>query len=140
MRSALSITPRRTPAGANHGKLTSSDQFQNKGRGIQGCRCQHVTSKTGLLASVAAVSVDDDILVMTNEGMVIRMYAFDISEFSRTAAGVKIMRLNEGAKIVGFSPATQFKEEEEEQSDIEKVDEIIENMPELQSEINMDNE
>ena len=93
------------------GKRSPFDDFRTmKNRGGSGVACHKMTEKTGLLASVAAVSEDDDILLITDEGTMIRTSVASIPVHSRATGGVIVMRLSDGAKIVTF--ARVEKEEE----------------------------
>jgi DNA gyrase subunit A len=93
------------------GKRSPFDDFRTmKNRGGSGVACHKMTDKTGRLASVAAVSEDDDILLITDEGTMIRTSVASIPVHSRATGGVIVMRLCEGAKIVTF--ARVEKEEE----------------------------
>ena len=86
------------------GKRTDFDDFRRMAhRGGRGVACQKVTEKTGEVASVCAVSDEDDVMLITDNGIIIRVHADGISSYSRTAAGVRMMRLDEGAKIVRFT-------------------------------------
>ncbi len=86
-----------------YGKRTPDTDFENKGRGIQGVRCHNVTEKTGKLAGIAVVGNDEDILIISSDGNVIRTPASGIPHYSRTAGGVIIMRMAKDAKVIGFS-------------------------------------
>ncbi len=81
-------------------------------RGGKGVACQKVTEETGRVASIAAVSEEDDVMLITNNGIIIRVHADGISSYSRTAKGVRIMRLDEGALIVRFTVAQRDDETE----------------------------
>ena len=82
------------------GKRTEFSDFREmKNRGGRGVSCQHITDKTGKLASIITVSEDDDIMLITNEGTIIRTSVSGINVYSRTATGVIIMRLDEGSYI-----------------------------------------
>ena len=82
------------------GKRTSFSDFREmKHRGGKGVTCQNVNEKTGKLASIITVSDDDDIMLITNEGTIIRTSVSSINVYSRTATGVIIMRLNDGHTI-----------------------------------------
>ena len=82
------------------GKRTEFSDFREmKNRGGRGVSCQHITEKTGKLASIITVSEDDDIMLITNEGTIIRTSVSGINVYSRTATGVIIMRLDEGSYI-----------------------------------------
>ncbi len=109
------------------GKRTRFDDFrQMKHRGGRGVACHNITEKTGKLASVIAVYDDDDIMLITNEGTIIRTSVSGINVYSRTATGVIIMRLADGAYINNI--ARLEKAEEIEQESVE-VDKEIESMP-----------
>ncbi len=86
------------------GKQTSFDDFREmKNRGGMGVCCQHITDKTGCLAAVASVKCGDDIMIIANDGTIIRTPVDGINQYSRTATGVIIMRPKDGAKIVTFA-------------------------------------
>ena len=109
------------------GKRTSFEDFrQMKHRGGRGVTCHNITEKTGKLSTVITVAEDDDIMLITNEGTIIRTNVESINVYSRTAAGVIIMRLAEGNVIINVARL-------EKEEDIEKesllVDEEIKNAP-----------
>ena len=109
------------------GKRTSFDDFrQMKHRGGKGVSCQNITEKTGKLATVITVSEDDDIMLITNEGTIIRTSVASINVYSRTATGVIVMRLADGSYINNV--ARLEKTEEIERESLE-VDEEIARMP-----------
>lgn len=68
------------------GKRVEPSQYEAKGRAIQGVLCHRLSDKTGKLCSVAAATDDDDIMIITNEGTLIRTPVADIPVYSRTAA------------------------------------------------------
>ena len=87
-----------------YGKRTDFDDFRVMlHRGGMGVTCQNLTEKTGKLASIAAVSEDDDIMIITSDGTIIRTPANDINCYSRTATGVIVMRPKEGSLIYNFT-------------------------------------
>ena len=105
------------------GKRSPFDDFRTmKNRGGSGVACHKMTDKTGRLASVAAVSEDDDILLITDEGTMIRTSVASIPVHSRATGGVIVMRLSEEAKIVTFARV----EKEEEIAEIAEVAEVTE--------------
>ena len=76
-----------------------------------------------MLAGIAAVYEDDDVMLITNTGMIIRTRAAEISIYSRTATGVRVMRLgNEGMKIVSFTRVDKQQEVEQDSSLEEATD------------------
>ena len=97
-----------------YGKRTPFDDFRVKGRGGMGVTCHNLTDKTGLLAGIASVDDNDDLMMITNAGTIIRTPVSQINTYSRTAAGVIVMRLGEGQTLVGF---TKVAHEEQEASD-----------------------
>ncbi len=88
----------------------SGERTQTQSRGGKGMTAYGVTEKTGRLAGVQIVSDDDDLMVIENTGVVIRMQVSDINIYGRTAQGVKVMRLDEGSKVISIEC---FEREEE---------------------------
>ena len=87
-----------------YGKLSPFDDFREmKNRGGRGVTCQNTEGKYGALAGIASVSEDDDIMLITNLGQLIRTPAAEIRKCSRSAGGVIIMRLSEGQFIANFT-------------------------------------
>ena len=108
------------------GKRTNFSDFrQMKNRGGKGVTCQNINEKTGKLASIITVSEDDDIMLITNEGTIIRTSVSGINVYSRTATGVIVMRLSEGSFINNVARLEKAEEIEEASEAIEK--EIAEN-------------
>ncbi len=97
-----------------YGKRTPFEEFRVKGRGGLGVTCHNLTDKTGLLAGIAAVTVDDDLMMITNLGTIIRTPVSQVNTYSRTAAGVIVMRLGEGQSLAGFSLVAHEEVEAEE--------------------------
>lgn len=96
------------------GKRNDFDCFSAHSRGTMGVICHKLTAKTGELAGIAAVSEDDDIMIITNEGTIIRMAVSGIPVYgSGSTSGVIVMRLDDDAKIVNFAVTESEKEEEE---------------------------
>ena len=94
-----------------YGKRSPFSDFNAHTRGGKGVTVHNITDKTGKLAAISAVSEKDDIVVITDDGITIRVHASDISEYSRTAAGVRIMKLSEGSRIVNFANVGNDEEE-----------------------------
>ena len=80
-------------------RVDFSDFRLMKNRGGKGVTCQNITDKTGKLASIITVDDDDDIMIITNDGTIIRTSVSGINVYSRTATGVILMRLGEGCYI-----------------------------------------
>lgn len=100
-----------------YGKRSSVSEFPIHNRGGKGITCHKVSDKVGLLAGIAAVDENDDVMLITNTGMIIRTRAEEISVYSRTASGVRVMRLaDEGMKIVSFTRVDKQEDDAEEQA------------------------
>ena len=109
------------------GKRTQFDDFREmKHRGGKGVACHKISDKTGKLASIVTVSDDDDIMLITNEGTIIRTSVSGINVYSRTASGVIIMRLAEDSVIKKVARLEKQEEIDAESAEIEKE---IENTP-----------
>ena len=109
------------------GKRTEFSDFREmKHRGGKGVTCHNITEKTGKLASIIAVAPDDDIMLITNDGTIIRTSVSGINVYSRTAGGVIIMRLGEDACINNVARIEPEEEIEKQSAEVEKE---IENMP-----------
>lgn len=86
-----------------YGKRTSATEYPTKGRGGKGIKTVNITDKNGHLAGIATVSGNEDIMVMTDTGVIIRTAVDNISQTGRATQGVKVMRLDNSARIVTFA-------------------------------------
>ncbi len=105
------------------GKRTSLDEYKVQTRGGKGVTSYKISEKTGNVAGIHIVDDSNDIMLITSEGVIIRMAAADINTFGRVTKGVTMMRLNEGVKIVGVA-LTEHAEPEEEATE-EKPEEVV---------------
>ncbi|MBQ2743834.1 MAG: DNA gyrase subunit A [Oscillospiraceae bacterium] len=109
-----------------YGKLSEFDEFRlMKNRGGKGVAAHKISDKTGKLTSIATVDENDDLMLITNEGTIIRIPVGGINTYSRTAGGVIVMRLADGAKIVNFAKVEAADEDEIEA--VEAVEETVTN-------------
>ena len=109
-----------------YGKRTPYSDFREmKHRGGLGVTAHNLTEKTGKLCSIASVDDDDDLMMITDAGTIIRTPVCGVPSYSRTASGVIMMRLSEGQTLVNF---TKVKREEESLEDSENVEGSTENM------------
>ena len=114
------------------GKLTEFDDFREmKSRGGMGVACHKLSEKTGKLAGIEAVELDEDLMLITVDGTIIRVRVEDIPTYSRTAGGVIIMR---GGKVVNFTAVKKSDEKEEEDVEENPDETEIETLPETESE------
>ncbi len=99
-----------------YGKRTDMDEYIRsdgpQNRGGYGLKGYNVTEKTGPIAGVKVVSDDDDLLIINDAGVIIRMAVSGISTYGRAAQGVKVMNLAEGMKVISIA-RTDHEEEEE---------------------------
>ena len=113
------------------GKRSDFSEFRTMlHRGGVGVTCHRISDKTGDVASIATVGEDDDIMVITNDGTIIRTPVSGIPVYSRSAGGVIVMRLSEDSSIVTFA---RIEKEEEIEAEAEKAEEKNKNAPAVQS-------
>ena len=123
------------------GKRTDFDDFRTmKNRGGGGVTCHKLGDKTGKLASIASVEEDDDLMIITNDGTIIRTPVSGIPTYSRTAGGVIVMRLSEGASIMTFTKVKSEKELEAETEQAEATAATVTPIAELPETEENDNE
>ncbi|WP_297079590.1 DNA gyrase subunit A [uncultured Enterococcus sp.] len=83
-----------------YGKRTASQEYPIKGRGGKGIKTANITEKNGPLTGLATVSGDEDILMITNKGVIIRFNVASVSQTGRSTLGVRLMKMENGAKVV----------------------------------------
>jgi len=105
-----------------YGKRTEIDEFRVQSRGGKGILAMRLTERTGLLAAQLLVRDDEDIMLITDDGTIIRMPVSDISVIGRVSQGVRVMRVEGESRIVGVT-ATEREEESEETEEIAEADE-----------------
>ena len=81
------------------GKRTSIDEFKVQNRGGKGVKCYKITSKTGNIVGVKAVNEDNEIMMITTEGIIIRTMCNQISELGRITSGVKLMDIDKDSDV-----------------------------------------
>lgn len=102
------------------GKRTSISEFTCQNRGGKGVKCYKITEKTGNVVGAKAVNEESEIMIITTEGIIIRLQCSDISIFGRITSGVKLMNLQEGITVASVAKVREKEEEagkEEENSD-----------------------
>ncbi len=92
---------------SGHGKRTKLDLFHKQGRGGMGVRGMKITAKRGAVVGAFCVTDDDELLVFSSAGNIIRMQASEISTQGRDATGVRVARLGEGEAIVAVAPVLE---------------------------------
>ena len=94
------------------GKRTVATEYPTKGRGGKGMKTAKITEKNGSLAGLMTVKGDEDLMIITDTGVMIRTNVANISETGRSTMGVKVMRLDQDAKIVTFTTVSAEEKEE----------------------------
>lgn len=99
-----------------YGKRTDFDKFTTHRRGGKGMRAHKINEKTGLLASIRSVDESEDLIIMSSDGVIIRVRIKDIPEYSRQSGGVRLMRFADGVKVLNVAVL-----EEDDSDDIKTV-------------------
>ena len=105
----LSITEK------GYGKRTAVEEYSVHGRGGLGMKNYNITEKTGHVADVKMVSPGDDILVISNDGTIIRLAADSVSQLSRATQGVRVMRVLPGSRVISMEKTEPESEESSEE-------------------------
>ena len=95
-----------------YGKRTVATEYPTKGRAGKGMKTANITDKNGRLAGLLTVKGDEDLMVITDTGVMIRTNVANISQTGRSTMGVKVMRLDENAKIVTSTTVAAAEKEE----------------------------
>ena len=100
-----------------YGKRTPIEEYIRSGgepqhRGGFGLKGYQITEKTGKAAGIKTVSEEDDIMIISDDGTIIRMAADDVNIYSRTAQGVRVMRVSPGSKVISLTRVEKEMEEE----------------------------
>ena len=101
------------------GKRTSISEFTCQNRGGKGVKCYKITEKTGNVIGAKAVNEENEIMMITTEGIIIRLQCSDISILGRITSGVKLINLSDGVTVASFAKVRE-KEEEKDKEDKEK--------------------
>ena len=99
-----------------YGKRTEIDEFRTQTRGGKGIMAMRLTEKTGLMAAQLLVDEDEDVMLITDDGTIIRMPVSGISVIGRVSQGVRVMRVEGESRIVGVT-ATEREEEQAEDTE-----------------------
>ena len=101
-----------------YGKKTDLEEFKIQNRGGKGLFGYKITEKTGDVAGLGIVNDDNDVMIITSDGVIIRTAVDEISKFGRTTQGVRVMRLADDVKVVSIT-TTDKEEENDEINDAE---------------------
>ena len=106
------------------GKRTSMSEFSVQNRGGKGVKCYKITEKTGNVVGVKAVNDDNEVMMITTEGIIIRISCSDISILGRITSGVKLMNLDEKVSVASIAKVRE-KEDKTEGNEQEEAEEEI---------------
>ncbi len=95
-----------------YGKRTAADEYREQTRGGIGARTMNITEKTGKLVSLLAVHSHEDIMLINDSNVIIRMNSDEISVFGRSAQGVRLMRMEQGGRVVGAAKLPPMEEDD----------------------------
>ena len=110
-----------------YGKRTEFDDFRiMKNRGGSGVCAHNISDKTGLLAGIASVSEEDDVMIITDQGQIVRTHIANIPVYSRSASGVIVMRLADGQSVVNFTKLAREEEKDDEPAETVEAVEVAE--------------
>ena len=105
------------------GKRTSMSEFSVQNRGGQGVKCYKITEKTGNVVGVKAVNDDNEVMMITTEGIIIRIACSDISILGRITSGVKLMNLDEKVSVASIAKVREKEEKPEENTEANEQEE-----------------
>ncbi len=114
-----------------YGKKTALDEYKVQSRGGKGIYTYRITDKTGKIAGLSTVTDEDDIMLITSDGVLIRMHANEISTFGRQTQGVRIMRLADDITVVSMAK-TEHEDDEAENGETAESAENAENAEETE--------
>ena len=106
------------------GKRTSISEFTCQNRGGKGVKCYKITEKTGNVIGAKAVNEENEIMMITTEGIIIRLQCSDISILGRITSGVKLINLSDGVTVASFAKVRE-KEEEKNPEEAEENSESV---------------
>ncbi|MCI1287024.1 MAG: DNA gyrase subunit A [[Lactobacillus] timonensis] len=102
-----------------YGKQTPADEYPIKGRGGMGVKTTNVTKKNGSLVGLTTVDGDEDIMLVTDKGVIIRFGIETVSQTGRSTMGVRLIRLDDGAQVATMAKVAKDEEEDGDQSSAE---------------------
>ncbi len=108
-----------------YGKKTAMDEYRRQTRGGYGNLTYKISEKTGSIISCARVEDEDEIILVNSNGIIIRISVGNIAQLSRNTSGVKLMRVQDGVKVISFAIIkAEFLEKDDDENDSEKVEEV----------------
>ena len=99
-----------------YGKRTSFDEYRMQSRAGMGTINYKCSESTGKIAGIDSISEYEDIIIITSEGIIIRIAASDVRSIGRSTKGVRLVKMNEGVKVVSFGKTEREEEAPQEES------------------------
>ena len=96
-----------------YGKRTAASEYPVKGRGGKGIKTANITEKNGPLAGVTVVNGDEDIMLITSAGVMIRFDVDDVSQTGRATLGVRLIKVDDGAQVASITAVPKARDEDE---------------------------
>ncbi len=116
-----------------YGKKTDATDFKLQIRGGKGVTGYKITEKTGDMAGYTVIGDDDDIMLITSEGIVIRISSDEVSKFGRVTMGVRVMRLEDNVKVVSVARTAKEEQKDDENSEDTENEENAENAENIEN-------
>ena len=117
------------------GKRTSIGEFTCQNRGGKGVKCYKITEKTGCVVGAKAVNEDNEVMMITTEGIIIRLLCSDITTLGRITSGVKLINLDDGVTVASVAKVREKKEENKASGEETEETETIAEEEEVEGEI-----
>lgn len=124
-----------------YGKRTDVSEYRLQGRGGKGVMAAKFNDKTGRIACVRMVNPDEDIIIVTDNGIIMRTAISEISKIGRTAQGVRIMKVGSGkVSSIAITPHEEIEEEQPAEENNVENNEVVDNTAATESESNEESE
>ena len=112
-----------------YGKRTEVSEYRVQSRGGKGIKAMQLTEKTGKLAALMLVNPEDDVMMISDDGTIIRMAMENISTLSRATQGVRLMRLLEGSKVVAVTTTEKIEETPDDEEILDAAEQSADETP-----------
>ena len=110
------------------GKRTQLSEFHLQRRGGKGVKCYKIMEKTGDVVGVKAVTDENEIMMITDQGVIIQLRMEDIKVISRNTSGVKMISLDEGVKVAKIAKVREKISDGDRDIDMENIDDVVINI------------
>ncbi|WP_301108410.1 DNA gyrase subunit A [Sporosarcina sp.] len=118
-----------------YGKRTPESEYRSQSRGGYGLKTMHMTERNGEIVAMKSVNGEEDLMLITIHGILIRMSIGDISTFGRSTQGVRLIRLADDERVATVAKVEKSEEDLEEELETESVDTVVESETEIETEL-----